>query len=147
MAYATHSDIEARLGPAVYVQLTDDAGTGAADEATASEARLAAEGEVNSHLARRVAVPVDVAGHAELADVLRTVTVDLAVWRLFARRGMVPDAVQRQREAAMQWLGRIASGEVMLPSMQELPGNPAAGIAAAAVGAARVLTREEMRAW
>ena len=67
MSYATNSDIESRLGNTLYVQLTDDVGSGSADEEKVSEARLAAEGEVNSYLGRRYAVPVDLTNHAELA--------------------------------------------------------------------------------
>ena len=59
MSYLANSDIEKRLGAAAYVQLTDDEGTGSANQDRVDEARLGAEGEANSYLARRYAVPVD----------------------------------------------------------------------------------------
>ncbi|HUX30626.1 MAG TPA: phage protein Gp36 family protein [Thiobacillus sp.] len=52
MSYVTNADIEKRVGPAAYVQLTDDEDTGSANEDRVDEARLAAEGGVNSYLAR-----------------------------------------------------------------------------------------------
>ena len=61
MAYISNEEIETRLGSSVYVQLTDDAGTGSADEAVVDEARAGAEGEVDAYLARRFAVPIDLA--------------------------------------------------------------------------------------
>jgi phage gp36-like protein len=144
MAYATTADLEERLGPALYVQLTDDGGSGMADESKAAEALAAGEGEVNSHLARRHAVPVNVALHPMAAAVLKGVTLDLAAFRLHARRPPVPEDVRYKREAALRWLERVASGEAMLPSAEEIAGNPARGFSAVTAGPVRVLTREEM---
>jgi phage gp36-like protein len=116
MAYVTNIDIEERLGSALYVQLTDDAGTGSADLDKVNEARLGAEGEVNSYLGRRVAVPVDVAGQAELAAVLKSVVLDLVEYRLHSRRAPIPDDTVRRHSEALRWLERVASGAVALPA-------------------------------
>jgi phage gp36-like protein len=86
MLYITNTDIERRLGSAAYVQLTDDDGDGSADVGVVDEARLAAEGAVNSFLAKRYSVPVNLVAHSELADLLASVTLDLAEYRLRARR-------------------------------------------------------------
>ena len=67
MAYISNADLQERLGASAYVQLADDNGDGAADVGVVDEVRLAAEGEVNSHLARRYATPIDLALHADLA--------------------------------------------------------------------------------
>ena len=144
MSYATNADIEERLGHTAYVQLTDDTGSGSADEDKVSEARLAAEGEVNSYLGRRYAVPVDVTGGEELAGVLKSVTLDLVEYRLHARRPPVPDDVRGKRESAVQWLQRVASGQAVLPAANELATNPAGGITGEVTGAARVMSREEL---
>ncbi len=144
MSYIANSDIELRLGTARYVQLTDDAGTGSANTAVADEVRLGAEGEVDSYLAQRHAVPIDLTAHAELAAPLASATLDLAEYRLFARRRAVPVDVIGKRDATLAWLGRVARGEVSLPSLTELASNPASGIRAAAVGEERTLSREEL---
>ena len=144
MSYTTHADIEERLGSAAYVQLTDDTGSGSADEDKVTEARLAAEGEVNSYLGRRYAVPVDVTGEEELAGVLKSVTLDLVEYRLHARRPPVPEDIRLKRDSAVRWLQRAASGEVVLPAGSELATNPAGGITGEVTGAARVLSRDEL---
>ncbi len=144
MGYVTNAEIETRLGTAVYVQLADDAGSGSADPAVVDEARLGAEAEANSHLARRYAVPVDLSTHPELADVLRRFVLDLAAYRLHARRPPVPADVVTLRNAAVKWLERVASGEVVLPAAIEVAGNTAAGPVGEVVGEARVLTRESL---
>jgi len=64
------------------VQLTDDDGNGLADSGVVDEARLAAEGEVNSHLARRYQVPINLSEHSELAALLASITLDLVEYRL-----------------------------------------------------------------
>lgn len=144
MSYTTNADIEARLGSRAYIQLTDDAATGTADEAKVTRARLAAEGEVDSYLGRRHAVPVDVSGNERLAGILRSVTLDLVEYRLHARRPPVPEDVRRKRETAVHWLKRVADGDVVLPVEQELPGNPTTGPAATVIGAPRIMSRDEL---
>ncbi len=115
MAYVTNSDIEERLGTAAYVQLTDDDGTGSADEDKVDEARLGAEGEVNSYLGRRYQVPIDLTRHAEVADVLKSFVLDLVEYRLHARRPPVPGAISNKRNQAIAWLDRVARADVVLP--------------------------------
>jgi len=144
MSYVSNADIEERLGSEAYVQLTDDAGSGSADEDKVTEARLGAEGEVNSYLGRRHAVPIDVTTHDELAAVLKSVTLDLVEYRLHTRRPPVPDAFRRKRESAVRWLQRVASGQAVLPAASEVEGNPATGVAGEVTGSPRVMSREEM---
>jgi len=144
MSYASNADVEERLGTAAYVQLTDDAGSGSADEDKVTEARLGAEGEVNSYVGRRHAVPVDVTGHEELAAVLKSVTLDLVEYRLHARRPPVPEEMRRKRESAVRWLQRVASAEVVLPTRTEVESNPAGGVTGEVVGSPRVMSREEL---
>lgn len=144
VSYVCNADIEQRMGPLAYVQLTDDTGSGAADESVVTAARLEAEGEVDSYLGRRYAVPIDLLARPEAADAVTSMALDLVEYRLFARRGVVPVEVKGKREAAMRWLERAAAGEVVLPGSSELPTNPALGFAGQVVGAERVLTREAM---
>jgi len=141
MNYAGPSDIEERLGPSVCAQLTDDTGLGSIDECKIIEALSGAEGEINSYLARRYAVPVQLAGEDALAGLLKSITLDLAEYRLNARRSPVPADVSRKREAAVQWLQSIARGLAVLPSSGELAGNPSLGVSGMATGSSRVMSR------
>jgi len=144
MAYITHADIEMRLGAETCIQLADDDGDGVADPAVVDEARLAAEGEVNSYLAVRYRVPIDTAASPELAGLLRSVTLDLVECRLRARRPPVPEEARRCQDMALDWLRRVAEGTVELPATAELPATPTRGPLGQVAGETRVLTREEL---
>lgn len=144
MAYVTNNDIEERLGTAAYIQLTDDTGSGNADIDKVDEARLGAEGEVNSYLGRRYAVPIDLTLHAEVADVLKSFVLDLVEYRLHSRRPPVPSAVSSKRNQAIAWLDRVARAEVVLPSVAPLAENPATGLAAETSSNERIFTRDEL---
>jgi phage gp36-like protein len=144
MAYVSHADIEERLGTATYVQLTDDAGTGSADLDKITEAQLAAEGEVNSFLGRRYAVPINLTNHSELSGLLKSITLDLIEFRLHARRPPVASDIRYKREAAMNWLRGVASGQWVLPSSSEIDANTGSGILGEATGPDRVMTSEEL---
>src|SRR5687768_9614958 len=103
MSYATNSDILTRVGPLVYVQLTDDESLGSADETKVTQAREWAEAEVDSYLARRYAVPVSMAGSSDLALALKAIAVDLAVHRLYERKPPVPADIRLRHDAAIAW--------------------------------------------
>ena len=144
MSYAINADVQERLGSLLYVQLTDDTGTGSADEDKVTEGREAAEGEVNSYLGRRYAVPVDVSTHSELAALLKSITLDVTEQRLHSRRPPVPAAVQQRLEAAVRWLERVAAGTVVLPAATEPAGNDATGVSGEVTGATRVMSRDTL---
>lgn len=144
MAYITNVNIEERLGTDTYLQLADDDGNGVADAAVVDEARLGAEGEVNSHLARRYEVPIDLVAHPELAELLATMTLDLAEYRLRARRPPVPEDARRRRGEAVAWLAGVAAGSIDLPSAGPVAANTARGIVARVSGEERLLSRDEL---
>jgi phage gp36-like protein len=141
MAYVTDADIQARLGNAAYVQLTDDAGSGSADAAKVAEARLGAEAEVDSYLATRYRVPVDVSGEANLQALLKSVVLDLVTYRLHGRRPPIPEDLVRRRSEAIEWLTRVAAGLVQLPSVSVLPAGEGLGTLVDVAGPQRIMTR------
>ena len=144
MSYITNADIEQRLGSDTYVQLTDDDGDGVADVGVVDEARLGAEGEVDSYLAHRHQVPIDVSAYPQLAGVLASITLDLVERRLRGRRPPVPDSAIRTHDRAIEWLRSVADGAIKLPSAGALPANPTHGVVARASGDERILSHEEL---
>jgi phage gp36-like protein len=138
VSYITNSDIELRLGTTRYVELTDDAGTGSPNPAVADEARLGAEGEVNSYLAQRYAVPVNIATYTDAGGAIKSAALDLTEHRLHARRRDVPGYVTQKRDAAIRWLQAVAGGSASLPTV------PTIGLRAAATGEERVMSRDEL---
>ena len=144
MAYITNTDIEERVGSVALVQLADDDGNGVADVGVVDEARLGAEGEVNSYLGRRYSTPIDLTIHPDLADVLATFTLDLAEYRLRLRRPPVSEDARRRRDQAIEWLTRVADGRIELPSAVGVAASIARGAIAATTGEKRLLTRDEL---
>jgi phage gp36-like protein len=144
VAYITNSDIEKRLGHAAYVQFTDDFGSGSADDAVVDEARAGAEGEVDSYLARRYAVPIDLATNPELGPLLVSTTLDLAEYRLRLRRPPVAAESRAAHDAAVAWLQMVARGEIDLPVRAALPASPSQEYLGRSCGSNRILTDEEL---
>lgn len=144
MGYITNIDIAERLGGAALVQLADDNGDGTADTGVVDEARLGAEGEVNSYLARRYAVPIDVGVHPELSDLLASVALDLAEERLRSRRPPVAEDAVRRIAQTRIWLQRVAEGEVELPAVSPVAASTLRGTVAASFGEDRLLSRDEL---
>lgn len=145
MAYITNTDIELFLGTPTYVQLTDDAGSGSADVNKVNQALLGAEGEVNSYLAARYRVPLDLAGESELQNVLRTFVLDLVSYRLHSRRPPVPGDVVRRRSEAVEWLARVAAGLVQLPATIARAEPTSLGVIADVRTNPRSMTRDELK--
>lgn len=143
MTYITAADIEARLGTAAYIALTDDEATGSANAARVDEARLGAIGEADSYLAVRYATPIDLSPHAELAALLKSFVLDLAEYRLHGRRPPVPDDIVRRRQEAVTWLSRVAGGAVQLPVTAAVESNRSRGLLAEVSGSQRVFTRDD----
>ncbi len=143
MSYATTDDLAARLGPAGYLQLTDDEGAGTPNAARAAEALAAAAAEIDSRLVGRYAVPVDVSAEPEAAGLLRALTLDLAEHRLHARRPPVPEDVRQKAASARQWLHDFLVGRAHLPLSHPAKEPAAAGVVAAASGPRRVFRRDE----
>ncbi|MCG8405122.1 MAG: DUF1320 domain-containing protein [Phycisphaerales bacterium] len=145
MTYVTNNDVQAWLGTQAYIKLTDDSGSGTADETKVDEARFGAEGEANSYLATRYKVPVDVSSEPEIEAVLRSFLLDLVSYRLHSRRPPVPDDIARRRDEAVTWLSRVSSGMVQLPSALAVQENSALGIVGRAVGPDREMTRKKLK--
>jgi len=144
MAYVTNTDIEERLGTALYVGLTDDGGTGQPDLDKIVEARDGAEGEANSYLGRQYAAPVDLSAYPELAAVLKSFVLDLIEFRLHGRRPPVPGVVFQKRQEAVGWLKKVADGQVVLPAAKVVTESGVRGQTAATSGRPRVFTRDEL---
>ena len=144
MGYITNADIEQRLGSDAYVQLTDDDGDGEADVGVVDEARLAAEGEVDSYLARRYQVPINLALHPELSGLLKSITLDLVELRLRSRRPPVSDEARNRAQRTVDWLGSVAEGRTDLPSSSMPPSSTSHGTHATTSGETRVLSHDEL---
>jgi len=144
MAYITNSDIAQRLGATTLVQLADDDGDGVADTGVVDEARAAAEGELDSYLARRYRLPLDLAGDPERANLLASVALDLASYRLRLRRPPVSEDARADFDKTISWLEAVAAGRIHLPSDAALPSTNVQGIVADSLGESKLLSHNEL---
>ena len=144
MAYITNADIEQRLGNDTYVQLTDDDGDGLADVGVVDEARLGAEGEVDSYLARRFKVPVNLVTYPEVAGLLMALTLDIVELRRRSRRPPVPDEARERAQRTIEWLRKVSEGRAEMPSSVRLPDSTSVGTRSVTSGETRRLTHDEL---
>ena len=115
--YATSTQLKNRFAAlADLAHLTGDESSGEPDEDILEEVLVASEGELNSYLTRRVLVPIDTSVDADLAILLRSYTLDIAVYRLMARTHLVSEPVQNLYNAAIKWAEDIASAKADPPA-------------------------------
>lgn len=114
--YITGSDIQGALAADVVIYLVDDEKSRAltpAGQARIDQKIREAESEVNSYLAQRYTLPLPT-----VPDVLKAKAVDVAVYRLFLRRGIRPNTademVENQYKNAVAWLRDVATGKASL---------------------------------
>ena len=130
MAYITTSDLETRIGTTVAAQLTTDSGI-TPDTTIMAETVAAAMGEINGYLGRRYAVPIDTSAYPQVADVLKSIALDVAVYRLHTLRQPVPAGILESRDKAIEWCMRVSRAEILLPAATVPAGTTADGPASA----------------
>lgn len=109
MAYCTQSDLTEQMSTDELVQLTDDTGAGAVDISVAVRAIADADAEIDGYCATRYAVPF-----ATVPALIRKVSVEIAIYNLYARRQGAPEDRRRRYEDAVRWLKDVARGVVAL---------------------------------
>lgn len=107
--YATVTDLEARLPVAQIVQLCDGAAQASAGYLDITgRALTAASAEVDSYAGARYALPL------QPSERLEQLTLDVAVYWLQKRRGVVTDDVRASYEDAVKFLRDLAKGMAAL---------------------------------
>lgn len=136
MSYATQADMLAAFGADELVQLTDRATppVGEIDAAVLDHALQAADGEIDSYLAARFALPL-----ASVPVILRDCACDLARYRLHDRG--TPERVQKNHDNRIAWLRDLAAGRATLAEASELLA-PASGGLAEMTSGGRIFARE-----
>jgi phage gp36-like protein len=115
-AYISRNDIGNAIAEDVLKYLVDDERQGSitpAGEERIEQRIQDAESEVNSYLAQRYTLPLP-----EVPPVLKARALDIAVYRLFLRRGIRPgsadESVIDQYRLAVSWLKDVATGRASL---------------------------------
>lgn len=111
MPYSTVADIKNLITEASVVQLTDDEQLGAVNQARVDAAISSADELIDGFLRSRYTLPL-----ASAPPLLRDLSVDIAVYRLYDRRfsASMPESIKAKYDNALKLLGMIQKGQVQL---------------------------------
>jgi phage gp36-like protein len=109
MAYSTYNDMLGMIDEAELIQATDDKGTGVVDQGHVTAAITAADSEIDGYLAGRYTLPLD-----PVPAVLKTFSVDMAIYHVLSRRLGAPDGRKDRYKNAVAFFKSVAKGEVKL---------------------------------
>ena len=135
MAYCALADIKDKIPEARLVQLTDDAGAGEIDEDIIDEAIADADAEIDSYCGTRYDVPF-----ASAPAIIRKMSVDIAIYNIFARRQGAPEDRKERYDNAIRFLRDVSKGIISLGAGAPSPSSDG-GPEATTVKSDRVFTR------
>lgn len=117
MAYSAKSDILEQLDKAILIQLTDDDGIGVVDDDKVTRGITDADATIDAYCQGRYSVPL-----SPVPDKMRQVSVDLAIYNLYSRRGDAAPETRRDRhKEAIRFMEKVAEGKISLGSSAPAP--------------------------
>jgi phage gp36-like protein len=105
------------------------------DPQVVAEAIARADAEIDSYLALRYPVPLTTASKR-----VKSLSVDLALYQLYSRRGLAPEVRRRRYEDAVAFLRQVALGQAVIDGAG---GDAPEDIA----GADRLFSRDGLGNW
>ena len=139
MAYAVLEDLLKMVPEDELAQLTSEAG-GLPDALVAAEAIARADAEIDSYLGVRYQVPLAPVPHR-----VKALSVDVALYHLYSRRGVAPEIRRRQYEDAIAFLKLVAAGQALIEGVGGEP--PASQKTEDITGATRLFSRDGLGDW
>lgn len=118
MAYSVLADLYEKISEQELILLTDDIGAGAINTDRIEETSAAAAAEIDGYVGVRYLVPVV----APIPALLKLLSIDIQIYRLYGRRARPQKVIDDYKEA-MRKLEHIAKGMLTLG----IPPPPAAG--------------------
>lgn len=119
MAYSVLDDIQKMIPKDTVIQLTDDEGAGTMNAARITEAIAQADSEIDAYLGSRYDVPF-----ATVPDVVKKISVDLAIYNVYSRRVEEIPATRVDRyKNAIRLLEGIRDGKISIGEATEPPGE------------------------
>jgi len=109
VSYCIQTDILEQLDEDTLIELTDDTGTGCVDTSAVTRAIADADAEIDGYCAVRYDVPF-----STVPVMIRKISVDIAVYNLFSRRGAVPEERDKRYANALKFLTNVAKGIISL---------------------------------
>jgi len=141
MAYCTQSDILDQMDDDVLIQLTDDDDEGTVDGDKVTRAVANADAEIDGYCGVRYSVPF-----AAVPDIIRAISVDIAIFNLYARRRGATPAVRDRYDDRIAFLKNVAKGLATLGE-DDPDGVPSETHAPQISSSDRLFTRDSMEGW
>jgi phage gp36-like protein len=110
MGYCVQADILEQIPETELIQLTDDGDLGAVDESIVTRAIADADSEIDGYCGNRYTVPF-----VETPDMVRKLSVDIAIYNLYSRRQGAPENRQKRYDDAVSFLRRVSDGKASVP--------------------------------
>jgi len=122
MSYCAQADIQEQLPEADLIMLTDDADAGVVDTSVVTRAIADADAKIDAYCQGRYTVPL-----SPVPDMIRRVSVDLAIYNLYSRRDSfgMPEIRSERKKDAVSYLKDVAAGKVTLGSATPAAQNSA----------------------
>lgn len=108
MAYCTQNDLLSMIPLTELAELTADFGD-TPDGQVVEEAIQRADAEIDAYLGMRYSVPF-----TSVPDQVKRLSIDLALYHLYARRSLAPTVRRQKYEAAISFLKMVAAGEAVV---------------------------------
>ena len=102
MAYCTKADILEQMEQDVLIQLTDDDDAGVVDDDKVTRAIANADAEIDSYCGTKYTVPF-----TTVPPIILTVSVDIAIYNLYARRRGAPETIKERYDDRIAFLEKI----------------------------------------
>lgn len=138
MSYSATADILNQIPETTLIQLTDDNDQGVVDDGVVSRAIADADAEIDGYCGVDYTVPFD-----PVPSIIRAVSVDIAIYRLYARRKGAPEDRKTRYGAAVRFLRDVSAGRVSLGASAPAPVNT--GNTVSVDSNTRIFTRTKMQ--
>jgi len=139
MAYSTQSDLLEQISEDKLIQLTDDLDAGTIDADVITRAIADADAQIDSYCGTRYEVPL-----SPVPVVVRKLSVDIAIYNLYARRKGVPEDRQKRFEDAIRFLKDVSKGIATLGA-DEPADDTDSGPEATTKKSDRIFTSDKMK--
>lgn len=139
MAYCTLDNIKAQLDEQDIIDLTDDKDLGVIDQTIVDQAIADADAAIDSYLGEKYVVPLN-----PVPDIARKLSVDIAVYNLYSRRGRVTDTTEKRYDDAVKILRDVLKSGAGIPGAVKAEG-PARDSFVKLSSSGRIFSRNSMK--
>lgn len=111
MAYSVLNDLKKMIPEESLIQLTDDEGYGTVNQTRIDEAIAQADAEIDSYCGGKYSIPFA----APVPDIVKKISVDIAIYNLYSRRvEVIPDVRTDRYKNAIRQLEGISKGIISI---------------------------------